>query len=242
MMGCYAYRECRSAVNAPGCRWVEEPLGEHLLGVARKCRGHPLLREVAAKAGRFYGEELEYVEDLIVLACMLHDVGKALEEFQGGCPKGCTHFSGHDVAGYKIAATALVRALGKGAVDHNRVEVYALLVPILVHHYFQRSPDTLKRDASRIATVELHSLCIPALKEAIEGARGLVRTDRAKRILDAALEVVSGGRFAAEPTDLPRLVSYLQSFKVDFCKAFAEAVVAIVNECDGEVAGAARSG
>ena len=86
---CYAYRDVSSG--------LEEDFVEHLLGVASCCAEERWeTRALASKLSRVLGLGLDMARDAILLAGLLHDVGKAAQVYQEPCQRGgCTEFHGH---------------------------------------------------------------------------------------------------------------------------------------------------
>ncbi|GAY25386.1 CRISPR-associated endonuclease Cas3'' [Desulfurococcaceae archaeon AG1] len=233
--GCYAYKKGERAEN----------LAEHLAGVARCCREHKLLAPVASKIARNYGLSKDYVEDMIVAACLLHDIGKADRKYQDLClSSGCEEFSGHDVRGYKLAATALKRledssriAVNTGMADVLNI---ALLIPILMHHYFQRGIDNLRNDLDIIDEIDVHPQCIEDLHMVLELRTELFKNEYVENLVSTVLGLITDGRVRLVPVyrfaSVPDLLNDLQSYTNLLQKHSAIAVTAILNECDGWVA------
>jgi CRISPR-associated endonuclease Cas3-HD len=227
MRGCYAYNKGEKA----------EGLAEHIAEVAECCRGHRLLDPVASKIAREYSKPVGYVRDLIVASCLLHDIGKACECYQKECGGGCEDFSGHDVRGYKLVYTAIKR-LGCG--DEDEVLRVDLLVPILMHHYFQRSLERLRDDLSSIVDIHIWPPCAEDLPAMLKGKIDLFESREVREFVEEVAKLIGRGHIVLVATNSSRLLEELQRYTAAFWKLAAMAVTAILNDCDGRVAHARR--
>jgi CRISPR-associated endonuclease Cas3-HD len=227
MRGCYAYKKGEKA----------EGLAEHLAEVAEYCRGHRLLDPVASKIAREYSKPVGYVRDLIVASCLLHDIGKACECSQKECGGECEDFSGHDVRGYKLVYTAIKRLDYN---DEDEVLWIDLLVPILMHHYFQRSLERLRYDLSSIKDIHIWPPCAEDLPAMLKGKIDLFESREVRELVEEVAKLIGRGHIVLDTTGPSRLLKELQMYTAPFWKHAAMAVTAIINECDRSVANARR--
>jgi CRISPR-associated endonuclease Cas3-HD len=227
MRGCYAYKKGEKA----------EGLAEHLAEVAKRCMERGLLDPVASKIAKEYSKPKEYVRDLIVASCLLHDLGKADKIYQESCDKGCEDFSGHDVRGYKLVCTAIKRL---GYNDEDEVLRVDLLVPILMHHYFQRSLERLWYDLLSIGDIHIWPPCAEDLPAMLKGKIDLFESREVRELVEEVAKLIGGGHIVLVATNSSRLLEELQRYTAPFWKLAAMAVTAILNDCDGSVAHARR--
>jgi len=223
MRGCYAYKKGKKA----------EDLAKHLVDVAECCKEHTLRNPVAIKIAKEYGKHVDYIKDLIVASCLLHDIGKACEHYQKNCDVGCEEFSGHDVRSYKLTATAIQRL--NWSVEDEVLRT-ALLVPILGHHYFQREPNKVKNDLSSVGNIHIWSSCTNDLPAMLREKKVLFKTQEVKDLIEEVAKLIERGCIVVGATNANMLYNELQNFTSIFWKLAAVAVTAIVNECDGRVA------
>jgi len=139
---CYAYKDSKK----------EEELIEHLITTANICLKRWELEALSLKVSRLLNIDMEKVKEAVILASMLHDIGKAAEIYQKECFNGiCTRFQGH----YLVSAFILHLVLNVGNVrieeedvekfltdNFNRLgkdKIYAMLIvlPVAFHHYHQ---------------------------------------------------------------------------------------------------------
>jgi len=139
---CYAYRD----------REKEEDLVEHLISTANCCFGRWELNALANKISRTLKIDLDRAKDSIILASMLHDIGKAAEIYQEKCyAMECTSFQGH----YLISAFIVHLAFNLSNIelkldeakkflddninglDENKILSILVILPIALHHYHQ---------------------------------------------------------------------------------------------------------
>ena len=231
MRGCYAYKKGEKA----------EGLAEHLAEVAERCREHRLLDPVASKIAREYSKPVGYVRDLIVASCLLHDIGKACECYQKKCGGGCEDFSGHDVRGYKLVYTAIRRLGWEDEDEVLRVVLRVdLLVPILMHHYYQRSLERLWDDLLSIVDIHIWPPCAEDLPAMLKGKIDLFENREVRELVEEVAKLIGGGHIVLDASNPRRLLEELQGYTAAFWKLAAMAVTAILNDCDGRVAHARR--
>jgi len=177
---CYAYRDSKK----------EEKLFEHLITTADICSERWELKALALKTSRLLGIDSKKVEEAIVLASMLHDLGKAAEVYQGECfAGGCTEFKGH----YMVSAfiVHLVFSANNVVIGREDVErfltddmgslsedkLYAMLVvlPVAFHHYHQvlsfRSYCTGKAIEKFLENPRVHASCLEEAKSMLSYER-----------------------------------------------------------------------
>jgi len=185
---CYAYRDSKR----------EEKLFEHLITTADICSERWELKALALKTSKLLGIDPKKVEEAVVLASMLHDLGKAAEVYQRECFAGrCVEFKGHYMVSAFIAH--LVFSANNVVIGREDVErfladdvgslsedkLYAMLVvlPVAFHHYHQvlgfRSYCTGEAMEKFLENPRMHASCLEEAKSML----GYERLDQGGRKL-----------------------------------------------------------
>lgn len=139
---CYAYRDTDS----------EELLLDHLMNVAKCCQNRWEFKALSSKISRLLDLDEGDVRYAIVLASLLHDIGKAVESFQEECSRGkCAEFPKHYLISMFLTHFAF-RASGisleiKDVLSFIEDRIYEIekektlelliVLPIAFHHYHQ---------------------------------------------------------------------------------------------------------
>jgi CRISPR-associated endonuclease Cas3-HD len=259
---CYAYRDVSSG--------LEEDLVEHLLGVASCCAEERWeTRALASKLSRVLGLGLDMVRDAILLAGLLHDVGKAAQVYQEPCQSGgCTEFHGHYLVSAFIAHLALslsgtaIRVrdaeefLGSRGTRLGEDKVFAVLIvlPIAFHHYHQVR-GTKSYSAVHRSTVGnfldnplIYGKCVESFEKIIShqgvGPRGREVLEKVYAVLTDIGSYVESDSYRDSKLFILRLGdlvrSGLRDTSITLGKAVVEAVMGVVNLCDGIVAARKR--
>jgi len=197
--GCYAYKKGERA----------EDLAGHLAEVAECCAGLRLLDPVAFKIAREYNKPKGYIRDLIVASCLLHDIGKTDKIYQERCDKECEEFSGHDVKGYKLVATAIQRPDWEVGDEVLRT---TLLVPILGHHYFQRELERLRDDLSSVTDIRIWPPCAEDLQAMLRGKIDLFETREARNLVGGVANLIGRGDIVLAATNASGLLGEMQGY------------------------------
>lgn len=248
---CYAYRS-RSKKS--------EHLIEHLRNVARCCRDRWESRGLARKLAVIYGVNEDLVEDLIYVAALLHDVGKASREYQLKCETACEEFPNHYILSAQFSIY-LGRAVGlrelyaerigetfdqllwRGEIESLTVgQLYTLMVvvPILLHHYAQINPGKLT-SREQYGELQVHEGCLKELRELFKEVANDVRTEFAREVIMEAYKEFSTDSVISDIPPLPLKREHLFGLKKPMSQRFiAEAVLGVLNLCDGVVAARSR--
>lgn len=258
---CYAYRDVSSG--------LEEDLVEHILGVASCCTERWETRALASKLSRVLGLGLDMTRDAILLAGLLHDVGKAAQVYQKPCQRsGCTEFHGHYLVSAFIAHLALslssvaIRVrdaeefLSSSSARLGEDKAFAVLVvlPIAFHHYHQVR-GTGSYSAAHRSTVNnfldnplIYGKCVESFEKITShqgiGPRGREVLEKVRVVLTDIGSYVESDSYRDSKLFILRLGdlvrSGLRDTSVTLGKAVVEAVTGVVNFCDGIVAARKR--
>jgi len=254
---CYAYREFKNA------SWVEELYEDHVRGIWKCFDERWEFKGLIVKASRLLGISESEVEGYIKLAAILHDIGKLRRKEQEDCRSaGCVSFRHHYALSARVVHS-LARSLDLD-IDLNRftediskndkvgdkVAYFALVfVPVLLHHYAQITFVDDLREAINYASDQINmyedcvSVCeklLKDLKDELE-SKGVTNTKAIMRIVEEALKTVKNSKFKLRGIiDSDKLIELLQSpeekSEVLRVRFIAEAVLGLLNMCDGIVA------
>lgn len=253
---CYAYRKCSDVK-------VEEHFYTHSLEVAECIENSWELEGVKRKVKKIYGVDEKLVGDFVVLAGLLHDIGKIDEGYQKKCINNCTEFPNH----YTLSAMLALRLgyevneLGLSPdniesilnrllqdqipIGHESIGyLYLALVvfPILLHHYAQiRSEYSILNAKSLKPTLKPSSECIYTLTKIISDAKRLVSEKTSIEILNILTRNL-GEEIQLSVIPLSRLLHMGATSMISkHITMLIECAVGIVNMCDGRIASKNRS-
>lgn|GEM_PF-989951 len=248
---CYAFRGTRGS----------ECLADHLREVVECSRGRWETEGMARKLSALYGVDGELVKDLVSLAALLHDIGKADSRYQPSCERMCEEFPNHYLLSAQFV-TYLARAVGLRELSAERIDetldavllkevkeltegyLYALaiVIPVLSHHYAQVNLARLtSREQHR--ELRLYKGCVEDLRELFEEVVDSMRTELSRRAVVKVCETLFKGIHVVE--DLPVIPvkrEHLFNLRKPPPQRFiADAVLGVLNLCDGAVASKNRS-
>lgn len=256
---CYAYRY----------RGSEELLLEHLVNVARCCQSRWEFKALSGKISRLLNLAEDDVGQAIVLAALLHDIGKAVQEFQQECIKsGCREFPKHylistflvhlafEVSGISVSTNDVTKFFEDeiGGMDKSKVLELLVILPIAFHHYHQVRGVTSYRahredGASFVDNLSIWIECCKDLSE----LEGVVHGDpwsTVVRVLQSILPSIeqhkqgnpyrSSGMFIRNFYETVKKNLVLTS--ITLSRTMVESIAGLINLCDGRVAYEARRG
>jgi len=170
---CYAYKDSEK----------EEDLIEHLITTANICSERWELKALALKTSKLLNIDVKKVEEAVILASMLHDIGKAAEIYQSACSANkCVEFPGHylistfithltfNINNVNIGEEDIKKFLADDINSLGEDKIYAMLVvlPVALHHYHQvrgfRSYST-SESMTVLQFLENPKMCVECLKE-----------------------------------------------------------------------------
>jgi len=259
---CYAYRDVGSR--------REEDLAEHLMEVASCCASRWELSALASKMSKALGIGFNTTRDALILAGLLHDIGKAAYVYQKLCSSDkCTDFQGHylisafithlalNLSGTTVDTRDVVEFLSDNYAKLSEDKIFAILMilPIAFHHYHQvrgvRSYDTILRHSVEdfLENPLIHSPCLESFKR-VTGYRG-VSSARGKDLIRSLYTLLTDIKSRVEQDSyrcsklfiqmLEELVRKgLRELSITLGKTIIEAVTGVVNLCDGSVASKKR--
>ncbi|MCI4409013.1 MAG: HD domain-containing protein [Thermofilum sp.] len=240
---CYAYRK------PP----IEETLHKHSLEVAQCIKNSWEFIGLKRKIWRLYGIDEETAGDLVLIAGLLHDLGKAEKETQEKCMTECTDFPHHYVTSAMIALRIGYNTIdldlspdniedtlnqllaGKNTQLEARHIFLALVVlPVLLHHYSQITSEYSVLKPIR-PTISIGDECLKQINTLTNDAKQFIKTPLASKILDTTAKTLN-----KNPIDLgvlPNLRNNLLrigTYKTE--NILIEATTGILNKCDGQTA------
>jgi len=246
---CYAFKGTEGS----------ECLADHLREVMACSRGRWETEGLARKLSALYGIDGELVKDLVSLAALLHDVGKAYREYQPECEELCKEFPSHyilsaQLAAYlgravglrELSAEEIVRTFdavllrGVSGLTEGYLYTLAVVIPVLLHHYAQVN---LARLTSRdqFKELQLYEGCLDDLRGLLAKLSGIVKSELPGRVVETAYGVLSKGVVSDLPV-IPLIREHLFNLRKPPPQRFiADAVLGILNLCDGVVASRSRS-
>jgi len=245
---CYAFREDDRR---------RETMEEHISGILGYLDGIWERRAFLRKYEKVLGVESYILDSLVRLAIILHDVGKAVKDYQERCVReGCTRFPYH----YAISARIAMQLVGELDVptvrELSRMQSYkppftalyvsTVVLPILLHHYAWTTEESLVRaieGTRRINEIEVYEPCrAPFIRELNKLQQSSKVTSKVSRELEMvvrnAVEAFSSGRIKlSSPLPFNNVEEIVGvATKILPLTTLIEASTGILNICDGRVA------
>lgn len=247
---CYAFRDA-----SENC---EELMEEHVKGIIELMRSRWEFHGLVKKVSKLLKVDEKLVEDFLYIAVLLHDFGKMLEEYQRECrEKGHTIFWRHyeisarfaiNVA-YKVNVLStddierrIKKLLNEGDIqecDEGDLFLLTVVIPVYFHNYAHLNEKKVF-DVYPKTKVKLDQGCKITMSKLIGVIRELAKSDLAKKLLNVINEEAMHGE--VELSVLPLNRDTLLSFKATPGKAIAEALIGLINICDGQIARKNRKG
>jgi len=248
---CYAFRGTEGS----------ECLADHLREVMACSRGRWETEGLARKLSVLYGVDRELAKDLVSLAALLHDVGKADSVYQSSCERLCEEFQNHYILSAQFAAY-LGRAVGLRELSTEEIgstfnvvllrevkeltEGYlytlAVVIPVLSHHYAQVNLARLT-SKDQFKELRLCESCLDELRELLAEAPSVVKSELPRRVIAVVYEILSKGvQVISDLPVIPLRREHLFNLRRPPPQRFvADAVLGVLNLCDGVVASRSRS-
>jgi hypothetical protein len=199
--------------------------------------GH-ITTPVIRKASRMLGVSEGLVSDAVLLAGLLHDLGKVCTCYQ---EKPWEGFSGHWLLSAGVVFNIITSPkYSVGAGEDEPITLVSLFVlPILLHHYAQT--DLLSRVwSTNVGGVRVYNDCVGALESLVGYGLARVRSTIGRGILDALLSDLGDNALTTQP--LPGWVGNLLTSNLFNPRRLVTMVIAgLLNEADGTVAGRSRN-
>ncbi len=258
---CYAYRDSAS----------EEPLLEHLEKVAEFCRNRWEFSALAKKISKMLNLDENSVRNVLTLALLLHDIGKAAYIYQERCSSGCKDFRGHHLLSVflihltynSMGIRITFEDLGKFLEDRfdklekDKIIAMLVLLPIIFHHYHQVGGfksyyiSEYRNVEKFIDNPMMWRECLDdlmylskidkQLTPFIEELYGILLNINGYRDSDlyraSKLFIENFGKEVVEE-DVKKLTTPLPT--ISLAKFIIEAILGLVNLCDGSIAYEAR--
>ncbi|MEM2354175.1 MAG: hypothetical protein QXF91_04835 [Desulfurococcaceae archaeon] len=243
MTKCYAYR-------GKGC--CEETLEKHVVGILHCLESRWEFNGLVGKTSRLLNIDRDIIAWLIRLSAVLHDIGKASSDIQQKCREECTKFPYHFVYSARFAVSLGIKSgILQGSIESvfnnllwsegdrlsmnlDGLYIVVVVIPVLLHHYAGTSEKSLlRRIIESELTLEIGKPCMLSLLSIVEilrneAPRGL------KPLVDKLSDMITKGK--ADLSVIPGLQTFLHSYRISFAKYLAEAVIGLLNICDGIVA------
>ena len=246
-MRCYAFRK----------ESKEETLTEHVVGIATCLKEIWETEGLKQKLMKVYKVSKSLVNDLLLSAAILHDIGKAEEELQNTCKEECSSFKHHYVIsallalklGYEVQElnlspdnieTRIRRLLINRNLNYLDLgDAYLLIVvlPVLLHHYAQIVNEYSILDGLSTAKryIKIHKDCVDELKTVINELRNTFESETGREILNKLENLIT--KETIEPAFInEKLIQDSCSYEYIPGRLVVEATTGILNLCDGRVA------
>ncbi|MEM1690677.1 MAG: CRISPR-associated endonuclease Cas3'' [Thermofilaceae archaeon] len=141
-MGCYAYRDSSGA---------SELLYDHLVATYMLASSRWETSAISRKVSSVLNLEENEVRESILLAALLHDIGKAEKRLQDECQKGaCKRFPQHylisafytytvlsEALNLKLSTSRIAAILDEDRGDRAELIILLVVFPVAFHHYHQ---------------------------------------------------------------------------------------------------------
>ena len=210
-------------------------------------------------------ETKRLVKEFIIFAAFLHDIGKCDRRYQEVCSRGvCTSFPEHDLLSARFALTVafntgiiegefagrvmkekLHRMFAKGEMPSDVGDLYLILVvvPIMFHHYAQKRSygyqkrgrvfrESVRSISMPSGRFEIYEGCIEPMRKVLRELYTVETTNYIQKLLREVENMVMHG---AELSVIDEKI-YGGEYSWSFAKYLAEAVIGLLNMCDGRVA------
>ncbi|MEM1644141.1 MAG: hypothetical protein QXS70_07075 [Desulfurococcaceae archaeon] len=247
-MGCYAFREM-------DCK---ETLAQHVLGII-KCLNEAWEAEgLKRKISRIHNVSELVVSDMLLLAGIMHDLGKTKKELQDSCSKECLRFKQHYIISARLALklgygvqeldlspdnieNKLRELLNNKRLEHlDPGDTYLLVVvlPILFHHYSQVVDESSIFEGLDSAErfLEMHEDCITELVTVISEASKSLKSEVGLKIMEELKSVMNKGSIELSFINSKMLKEVSESYECIPGRLIVEAATGLLNLCDGRVA------
>lgn len=249
--GCYAFRD---AIR-------EETLEQHILGIIGCLKSSWEAEGLKQKLSRVHNVCESITNDMLIIAGIMHDVGKARRELQDECNRECTKFRHHYVTsaqlalrlGYEVPELDLnpdnIESRLRRLLSHEEIkrldfgDVYLLIVlfPVLLHHYSQIVSESsilsgLESPERDNRSLIIHKDCVIELASVINKAVKLLESEVGLRILSILRHVVSEESVELGLISGQTLRDVSSSYEYTPGRLIVEAATGVLNLCDGLVA------
>lgn len=232
----------------------EETYLEHVRGIMECIDGLWEYKSLLRKISMLLNIEEENIRALTRLLVVLHDIGKLAEDNQKECFNvGCTRFEYHYIISARVASGLLVdlyedidetiRAIlyDEESNNINTLSYYVLVVfPIMFHHYAQITEESLEKALNKtreLGELKIYDKCIDMLREII--AEYFPRSESNDQLLSNVIKELekqlNKGILKLGVLALSKL-NLLFSYRYSKWKYTIEAIIGILNMCDGKVA------
>ncbi|PLC68684.1 CRISPR-associated endonuclease Cas3'' [Vulcanisaeta sp. EB80] len=182
------------------------------------------------------GASKDLVHDAILLAGLLHDLGKVDKQYQEMPSHG---FSRHEVLSATAIRNIAFKLIKKDGIENLFLDL--LTFPILLHHYAQADPYkhahyiiNMKKER-----IDVYKDCIDQLNEVINYGLTHVQSDLGKKIMHELKNKLS--KFEIEIFLDKELKNFLLSNVFYPHKPAIMAIAGLLNEADGTVANKNRN-
>ncbi|MEM0226593.1 MAG: CRISPR-associated endonuclease Cas3'' [Thermofilaceae archaeon] len=246
-MSCFAYR---------GPHGTCELLCEHLINTYRQASMRWETDALSQKISYVLRLEKAEVRECILLAALLHDIGKAAQKFQEECLKGiCERFPQHYLVSAFYAHIVLCKAFDLNLHTENiisllkgengdREELISLLVlyPIAFHHYHQVQDYTSYKPEEITSPIhEVCRCCFEQIGELIASEFNVLK-DVGKHLKDLPNILVTKSGILRSKIFVNNIHEVINRVgrPRSFLPPAIEAVTGIVNLCDGITARSSR--
>ncbi|MEM1962596.1 MAG: HD domain-containing protein [Sulfolobales archaeon] len=248
-MGCYAYKD----------EETEETLAKHILDISNCIKNLWETEGLSSKLSKIYGVDKLVAYDMLIVAGIIHDMGKTQRVLQEECSKKCTSFRLHYITsaqlalklGYDIPELGLspnnIEAKLEDLLsnkeikllDHGDLYILIVVLPTLLHHYSQITSESsiLSGLDSQIKVLCIHEDCIKDLTLAMSNASCLLKSELGSKLLERLMQEVKKGSVNL------RIIIGGQAFRnvsgnyeYSLGRFIVEAAMGILNLCDGMVA------
>jgi len=246
---CYAFKD----VNSSEC------LIDHLRNVMICSRSRWETIGLSKKLLNLYGVDDELVNELVAIAALLHDIGKADKIYQLSCEEVCREFPNHYILSTQFSIY-LGRVVGLNELNAENISktfdeillrnlerftegiIYTIIVviPILLHHYAQINPMKLMlRDQYREFNV--HEVCLEDLLKLFNEVINTMEIELPKKIVKAVYEILTKSPIIKDLSVIPLRREHLFNLQRPLPQRFIiEATLGILNLCDGIIASRSR--
>ncbi len=252
-MKCYAFRS----------RFVEEGYLDHVIGVVQCVESRWEFEGLKRKLERLYHVDKSVTNDFILLAAIIHDIGKVDVEFQSRCVDECSSFPyhyelsarlalrlGYEVDELSLSTDNISKKLEK-ILSHKDFkpdlgELYLALVvlPILLHHYAQIVSEwsvirgsTRYKNMERVINISIHNNCVDEIVPAVK-----LKSEIGKKLLNKLKDIIDNEGKSVNLSIIPEdILRKSMSYQYITGRIIVEAAIGILNLCDGLIAHSKRS-